>query len=122
MRRGRLGRLERPAPPVEEGEQLRESWQANHTRGGLAVGGALWLSTTRLVFVPNRFERWLGRSDWSCDLGDVTDVRIAKRGTHPTNGAWRQRLAIDHGGVDLFVVNHVHDVASAIESARHAPA
>lgn len=100
------------------GEVVVERWRANHTRGQVAVGGALWLTTQRLVFMPHGFERGvMGRSVWSCRLGDVTDVGLAPRGCAPFTGAWRRRLAVRRGpATDFFVINRVGDVIVVIQN------
>jgi hypothetical protein len=107
------------APELGTDEVPDRQWNANHTRGQMAVGGRLWLTTSRLVFVPNVFERGvMRRSEWSCRLADVTDVGVASRGIHPFNGAWRRRLVVHHSdGAGLFVVNHVEDVVGVIRQA-----
>jgi hypothetical protein len=110
--KGRVPQLGTDEVPVRQ-------WNANHTRGRISVGGRLWLTTQRLVFVPHALESGvMGRSEWSCRLADVTDVGVAPRGIAPWSGAWRRRLAVQHrDGADLFVVNHVKTMVEVIRAA-----
>lgn len=102
-------------PALRHDEIVQDKWGANHTRGNLAVGGRLWLTTQRLIFVPNWFERLLRRSRWECELRDVEEVSTAPRGSHPWSGAWRRRLLVRHSDlVEMFVVNRVERIADAI--------
>ena len=111
--------LEAAVPDLGADEAIVERWGANHTRGQVATGGRLWLTTRRLVFVPTALEaKVMGRSVWSCRLADVTGVSIARRGLSATSGEWRRRLAVHHSsGSDLFVVNHVRTVAETVRGA-----
>lgn len=107
-----------PSVPLRDGESLRESWRANHTRGDQAIGGKLHLTTRRLIFEPHRFERSLQRAPWECELARVSHVEVAPREWNPTSGALRRRLVVHHEGtVDLFVVNRVGRVADAVADA-----
>ena len=103
-------------------EEQRQHWGANHTRGPFAVGGGLWLTNARLVFVPHWFERRLRRREWTCDLATITGVGVAERGPHPGTGAWRRRLVVTHDGdEDYFVVNDVEVIVASIQHALDAP-
>lgn len=106
-------------PDLGTGEAIIDRWAANHTRGGVTVGGRLWLTTRRLVFVPTRLEsKVMGREVWSCRLADVTYVDAAPRGISPWSGAWRRRLAVRRStGTDLFVVNRVRNKVEVISGA-----
>jgi hypothetical protein len=114
--------LKSPAVDLAADEAIVQRWRANHTRGQIAVGGALWLTTQRLIFEPHRFESGvMGRSVWTCRLADVTDVGIAPRGCAPFTGAWRRRLAVRCGpAADFFVISRVENVAEAIRNAQAA--
>jgi hypothetical protein len=57
---GRAGRklgLRVPEPDLEEGESIRWEDRANRFKGKVwAVGGGLFLTNRRLIFVPNKIE------------------------------------------------------------------
>jgi hypothetical protein len=67
-----LLRLRVPAPVVtlEDGEVLLNERLANHFLGGEGRGGALLISSRRLLFRPNRFNVQL--NTWSVPLADIT--------------------------------------------------
>jgi len=93
-------------------------WFANHSRGSNAVGGVLWLTSLRLVFIPNRVERFLRRAEWTSRLDEIIEVRVANAGLNRTNGALRRRLAVRRrDGVDYFVVNKVEAVVASVRLA-----
>ena len=117
---GRREQGQGPGVGLRDGEVVVDWWRANHTRARVAVGGRLWLTDQRLVFEPHGFEAGvIGRRVWTCELTDVLHVGTAPRGWSPTSGAWRRRLAVQHGATtDLFVVNRVGKVVEAIQHAQ----
>jgi hypothetical protein len=73
---GRAGRklgLRVPEPDFEEGEAPRWEDRANRFRGKVwPIGGGLFLTNRRLIFVPNKIESkiFFGKT-WSADLDDL---------------------------------------------------
>jgi len=108
-----------PSPittPFAEDERPVSSWPANHSRRGVAVGGTLWLTDRRLLFIPNRLEAVVGRQGWERELGDVREVTVSGRGLTPAS--WRRRLALRSArGLDHFLVPDVGDVAAQLSDA-----
>jgi len=50
-----------PEPNLGPGESVNYSWLANRTQNNWrAVGGKLFLTTTRLIFKPNQLDDKLG--------------------------------------------------------------
>jgi hypothetical protein len=100
------------------GETSIEKWRANHSRGCRAVGGTLWLTNRRVVFIPHGFERMLGQTEWACDLADVSAAQVADRKADPFSGGLRRRLLVrGRSCEEYFVINRVNKVAYAISAA-----
>ena len=113
-----LDHLQVGGPSLLGGEAVTARWFANHSRGSNAVGGVLWLTSLRLVFIPNRVERFLRRAEWTSRLDEIIEVRVANAGLNRTNGALRRRLAVRRrDGVDYFVVNKVEAVVASVRLA-----
>jgi hypothetical protein len=73
---GRAGRklgLRVPEPDLEEDESIRWEDRANRFQAKVyAIGGGLYLTNRRLIFVPNKIESkiFFGKT-WSANLGDL---------------------------------------------------
>jgi len=109
-----------PDTPLEDGETERTSLLANHSRGGIAVGGKLVITNRRLVFRPGRVDRKLGAKVWSVPLAHITEIGKRKRTWNPFDGGLRTRLRIvTHDGAEhLFVVNGLDDVIATLQQLR----
>jgi hypothetical protein len=106
---------------MNSGEMLVESIRANRMEGLRAVGGRLYLTDQRLVFRPHAFDAATGGSAWESPLRAVALADIAPRGSDRSFAALRRRLRITTAdGAEVFVVNHVSEVATRIEKARQA--
>ena len=104
---------------LSEGERVIWSRRANRSTRLLAVGGRLLRTTDRLLFIPNRVERLLGRQPSSIKLNSVQEIEVDH--IHPLsvlNGGWRRRLKIQSSGgrTTLFVVNKLEDVLGDLAS------
>lgn len=105
-------------PDIALAEGERSVWQgrANLTRRGVARGGTLLLTDTRLIFDPNSFEAAfkLPRLEWR--RSNVDRVTVARRGFSPLSGAWQRRLKItmDDGTSELFVISYVDSVQTTL--------
>ena len=104
--------------PELHGRELVE-WavRANRSQGNRAVGGRLFLTSERLVFVPNRLDDVLGGESWSRSRQDVDDVAVEPRGLNPLSGALRRRLRIVFpDGVEFFVVPRVAELVQSLNA------
>ena len=111
-------------PDLLSGEKV--VWRRNANREQISlrqVGGRLFLTNRRLVFVPNRFDDATGGDPWSCTTTDIAAVAVEpSRSTIPFFG-WtaqlRRRLRVEPHGADaeLFVVNRVEEAASTLRAA-----
>lgn len=106
------------------GEQLVWKRLANRQQGAYrVVGGRLILTNQRLVFTPHKLDGATGGESWSRDLGRISRVAIEPRHLGlplvTPNVGLRRRLRIEEhdGTVNVFVVNRVEDVVSAIAAA-----
>ena len=109
-------------PALEPGEQVLESWNANHTVEWRGVGGKLMVTTSHLRFEPNVVDRHTGGHAWVVPLAEVREVGIAERslrGGGPFLAGLRRRLAIRlaDGTEELFLVNRVTDRAARLRAA-----
>jgi hypothetical protein len=106
---------------VAAGETLLDSFRVNRTQGNRAVGGHLYLTSRRLVFLPHWLDASTGGHEWSVALADVSSADVAPRGRGLFDGSMRARLRVTAtGGVEHFVVSRVSEVAARIDEARRA--
>ena len=112
----------RRPPKALLGEEARDSWFAVHTtepHGRWRTEGRLWLTPTRLVFVPVAYGKLLQRLSWSCALGSVDDVEIAAPEPWALNREPRGRLRLrSDGRTDWFQVRNPEEALAAIRTAR----
>src|SRR5438128_954470 len=95
---------------AETGERVIARWPANRVRRRRAVGGLLFVTNARLIFLPHQVERLLGMKPWIVSLHDVTGLsELPKRGV--MGSAARKRLAIEvrNEPREVFVVNRLED-------------
>lgn len=104
-------------------------WRAavNWSHQGLARGGHLALTSSSLLFQPNRVDAATGAGPWRLPLTAV--VRV---GVQPVtwadvfSGGLRRRMRLDlvDGSVALLVINRldrrVHEVGAAVAAAHAA--
>lgn len=120
---GPMGRWVRE-PDLLSGEKVVWRRNANREQTPLRqVGGRLFLTNHRLLFVPNRFDDATGGDPWSCTTTDIAAVAVEpSRSTLPFFG-WtaqlRRRLRVEPraGDAELFVVNRVENAASTLRAA-----
>jgi hypothetical protein len=109
---------------LEAGESLIWSRRANHTQGpARAVGGRLFLTDRRIVFVPHAFDRDLWGRAWSCPLSEIAEVGEEPRTWGLFDGGMRRRLRVtpNRGDKALFVVNKLRDAVQQIRAAAITP-
>ena len=112
-------------PALEQVETVLWKRAANRTQSDRrAVGGRLFLTTSRLLFEPNRLDAVTGGENWSAPLASIRSVGIEPRDGNRLSGGLRARLRLDlaDGDTELFVVNHVDDVVNVIKKAVGQPA
>lgn len=106
------------------GETLVWRVAANWSHQGIAAGGHLALTSTSLIFQPNRVDSsWTG--PWRLPL-----TAVARVGVQPVtwsdffSGGLRRRMRLDlvDGSVALLVINRldrrIREVTAAVASAR----
>lgn len=110
-----------PNAPLEPGEQVVESWFANHTQHAQrATGGRLYLTDRRLTFEPHGLDRALAGKTWSVPLKQIVEV-----GTTPVDlrhffgGGLRRRLKVvlRDGSEWYFVLNKLNARVETIRAA-----
>jgi hypothetical protein len=106
-------------PVLDENEAVLASYRANHTQGNRAVGGKLFLTNRRLVFVPNRVDAKTGGRTWEASVDAVQ--AIGRAGPHFNvleifSGALRSRLVVSttSGGSEFFRVNGLDRVEAEV--------
>ncbi len=116
---GRTGQklgLRVPDPRLEDGETVRWRGRANRFQGKVwAVGGWLFLTDRRLIFVPNKLEsRVFLAKTWSAGLGDLDRAVVG-------GGPLRTIAVVGRdGGSMRFVVGSREDTAAKIDAAIQA--
>jgi hypothetical protein len=113
---GRAGRklgLRVPEPDFEEGESVRWEDRANRFRGKVwPIGGGLFLTNRRLIFVPNKIESkiFFGKT-WSADLGDLDRAFVG-------GGLLKTVRVVDRdGGMSRFVIGARKTATARINAA-----
>jgi hypothetical protein len=110
---GRKLGLRVPAPDLEEGESVRWEDRANRFRGKVwAIGGGLFLTNRRLIFVPNKIESKIFFSkSWGADLGDLDRAYVG-------GGLLKTVRVVDRdGGTSRFVIGARTTAAARINAA-----
>lgn len=98
------------------GEQVLFSKAANRTQSsGRAVGGKLFVTNLRIIFLPHLADAALAGEKLLLPLAEVRDVGQQPAGGDTFGGGLRNRLRIVHsGGTELFVVNKLQTVVETI--------
>ncbi|MFD6389806.1 hypothetical protein [Nocardia sp. NPDC060259] len=92
---------------------------ANRTQGSRAVGGCLYLTEIRLLFVPTHVDAITGGKRWETPLAQLRAVGQQSPDGGVFSGGLRTRLRIDTGaGTELFVVNKIDEVIAKLDAAR----
>ena len=99
-------------------EMVVETLRANHIQGRIMHGGRLLLTDQRLIFSPHWFDALLRGKSWECELGSISAVSKAPRGSKLFDGSLRHRLQVECGDtIDFFVVSHVDAVVATVGAA-----
>ena len=107
---------------INYGDNEVRLWLANHSLGKPAVGGKLFVTNKRIVFIPNRLDSVTGGKRLEIAASEVTNIgEITKdlAATEAFSGAWRNRLMIEgsSGVFGYFVVNQLPKVIADLNSA-----
>ena len=116
----RLGGGWLAAEPLLEGEEPLASWGVNRTQSAKrAVGGKLWVTTHRVVFLPHRLDAATGGQKWMAHRSEVAEVGRQAAGSDTLGGGLRARLQLTLTGGDrqLFVVNKLDQVVTDLRAA-----
>lgn len=98
-----------PPPVLLDDEHWVAHHAANRTQGKRAVGGALHVTTHRLLFSPNVIDARFGGKAWSCLLGDIHALGVEPRRwslLELFSGGLAERMRIDlrNDTRELFVI------------------
>jgi hypothetical protein len=111
-------------PELAGSETVLWSRTANRTQSERrAIGGRLFLTQSRLIFEPSRFDGAFGGDRWWAPLSSIRKVGSQLPDGRATAGGLRTRLRLDlaDGAVELFVVNRLDDVIQVIGQAAVRP-
>ena len=105
-------------PKALLGETPLAHWLATHTtniHGRWPIEGRLWITPSRLVFVP-RFG--IRRFHWSCNFDAISSITVRPVDAWLFNRSPRPRIALaSEGKVHFFVVRDPNAVLAVIEDA-----
>ncbi|MEU5404831.1 hypothetical protein [Nocardia asteroides] len=105
-------------PELDASEKVIWQQLANRTQGGRAVGGRLYLTGARLLFVPNHLDALTGGKRWEVSLGQVRAVGRQSPDGGLFSGGLRTRLLIETDtGTELFVIGQLDEVIEILETA-----
>ena len=109
------------APNALRGEPDLGHWLATHStdrHGRYPIEGRLWVTPTRVAFVPPPVFRLVRPLHWSCNLTEVESLAIRSVEPWRFNRAPRPRIAIvTDGRTHFFVVRDPEGVQRAIGDA-----
>jgi hypothetical protein len=111
---------------LHPGEICVAHWNVNRTQGSRrSVGGRLFLTSQRLVFLPHLLDATLGGASWVSDRSSIVSLAKEPRGRERLAGGLRERLklVLSNGEQELFVVRDVdrviEELTSGLESGRN---
>jgi len=108
-------------PKGLNGEPDLGQWLATHTTnpyGRFPIEGRLWLTASRLVFVPPPVFRLVRRWGWSCYLKEISTASVKPVEASWTNHSPKRRVAIETDGrTHFFLVSKPDEAFHAISDA-----
>lgn len=108
------------APRLNGSESVVWRKLANRTQGRRAVGGCLFLTEARLLFVPNHIDAVAGGKRWETPLELVRAVGRQDPDGGLFSGGMRTRLRVDTvAGTELFAVGQLDEVIARLNGPRH---
>ncbi len=99
------------------GEKVLFSVLANRRQSSQrAVGGKLFITNLRVIFIPHLFDSATGGEQMTFPLQDLHEIGTQPSGGDFFGGGMRDRLRLVHrSGMELFVVNKLPVVIENIE-------
>jgi hypothetical protein len=112
------GRLVNPEPPLHEEEEVRWHRPAALCHGRSTLGGTLYITTQRLLFVANRFAGPRRPAPVELGLQELSAVGVEPRRGRPLLGGMPPRLRLERGEGQplLFVVKHLDAVVVEVQA------
>lgn len=114
------------SPDLRPGEEILWRRNANYEQTALRyLGGKLFLTDRRLIFLPHRLDEATGGRSWACELTDISAVGVEPAQlSAPFFGLaarMRRRLRVEmrSGQNELFVVSRVNEAVERIRGAKH---
>lgn len=110
-------------PILNESESVGLVYPANHTQNGWrAVGGKLFVTNKRIIFVPNMLDDKLAGKSVEIAHEQVSEIFFKERSVSIrelfSGGLWeRLGVRLADGTAHLFVVNDLHQVRGGIAEA-----
>jgi hypothetical protein len=108
-------------PDLLPGEEVLWRRNANREQSQLRqVGGRLFVTRRRILFVPIRLDDATGGAQWDRPLADVSAVtvqpseRAAPFFGHTARLRRRLRVELKDGSLEIFVVNRVEDAVRSL--------
>lgn len=117
------GEAARPASKdikLRQGETLHARIAANAVQHGRTFGGQMYVTSKRLIFVPNPYGQSRGGTRFETRLKEIAEVGLADRGWTIWDGAWRRRLSVAtrKGETAYFIAWRPRQALDLIERAR----
>jgi hypothetical protein len=111
-------------PELWEGETVVHRYRANWAPKVRAIGGELFLTSQRVMFVPHRVDALFGAKDWSYRREEIAQFEIApKQLSGRQMGVWRferLRLTTRNGSEQVLVVKRLDSVLSEAQNWLHS--
>lgn len=111
-------------PALTFGEQILWRRLANRQQGPYrSMGGRLFVTDRRVIFLPNRVDKVTGGQSWSRDLTDIARVEVEPRHYGipfvTKDVGLRRRLRVEgrDGTIEIFLVNRVKHAVARLEAA-----
>lgn len=117
------GEAARPAngsPRLRPGEEIRDRVAVNAVQHDRTFGGHLYVTSRRLIFVPNPYGRSRGAARFETRFKEVTEIVLAPRGRTIWDGSWRRRVRVTTrtGQTAYFIAWRPRQMLALIERAR----
>jgi hypothetical protein len=107
-------------PSLREGERVLASLVADHIQGGRPIDGRLYLTSQRLMFMPQGAGIVRGGKSSSIPWSAVATSDVAERGWGEASTRRRLRVTRVSGEVELYVVWRPVKAARQVDEARHS--
>ena len=97
-------------------EEIELSYPANRTQtSNRAVGGKLYITNMRCIFLPHWFDFVSGGKRMEFPLSELESASVEPKGGERFGGGLRDRLKLTHKiGLELFVVDKLEKVIESI--------